>query len=49
MSVDGRTTVVMAARRPMASLRRPVSTAPKNEPKRNVYTPTMAMPRERSR
>ena len=34
MSVDGSTTIVSAVRSPTESLSRPVSTAPKNAPKR---------------
>lgn len=49
MRVEGRTIIVRAPRRPMASVSTPVRTAPKKPPKRNRYTPTMAVPRERSR
>jgi hypothetical protein len=42
MRHDGMTTIASAPRSPNDSLSKPVITAPKNEPKRKMYTPTIA-------
>ena len=42
MSADGMHSSDSAVRTPQASLISPASTAPRNAPDRNTYTPTMA-------